>query len=159
MYKQMLFGVALSVTALTASALAEESGHWKGKAVLVVTSQPMIKVADQTDHQLMLTELDGVVFNEDGKPFLENARYQVGDLNDTAGMVSGGYKTFTAEDGSKVFAQYKVTGGAWPKFNGEWTFVSGTEKYKGISGKGTFQINWVSDTTAWDVLEGEYKLP
>ncbi len=149
---------AMSVTAWTASAIAEESGHWKGKAVLVVTSQPSIKIADKKDHQLMLTEFDGVVFSEGEKPSLENARYQVGDLNDTGGMVSGGYKTFTAGDG-KVFARYKVNGGDWPTFNGEWTFVGGTEKYKGISGNGKFKITWVSDTTAWDVLEGDYKIP
>ena len=158
--KHRFIGVVLSaMCAWTASASAEESGHWKAKGVLVVTSQPTVKVADQSDHQLMLREFDGIVFNEGDKPFLENARYQVVDLNDSGGMVSGGYKTFTADDGSQVFAQYKVTGGAPPTFNGEWTFVGGTQKYKGITGNGTFQITWIGDTAAWDLLEGDYKLP
>ena len=140
--KHKFIGVVLSamlIAAWTAGGLAEESGHWKAKGVLVVTSQPTVKVADQRDHQLMLTEFDGIVFNEGDKPFLDNARYQVVDLNDSGGMVSGGYKTFTADDGSKVFAQYKMTGGVPPTFNGEWTFVGGTQKYKGISGSGTFR--------------------
>ena len=77
------------VAAWTAPASAEESGHWKAKGVLVVTSQPTVKVADQSDHQLMLREFDGIVFNEGDKPFLDNARYQVVDLNDSGGMVSG----------------------------------------------------------------------
>ena len=160
--KQRFIGVALSamlVAAWTVPASAEESGHWKGKGVLVVTIQQTVKVADQSDHQLMLREFDGIIFNEGGKPFLQEARYQVVDLNDLGGMVSGGYKTFTADDGSQVFAQYKVTGGAPPTFNGEWTFVRGTQKYKGISGNGTFQITWIGDTAAWDLLEGDYKLP
>jgi hypothetical protein len=160
--KQKVLGVVLSamlVAASTAPASAEESGHWKGKGVLVVTSQQTVKVGDQSDHQLMLREFDGILFNEGDKPFLENARYQVVDLNDSGGMVSGGYKTFTADDGSQVFAQYKVTGGAPPTFNGEWTFVGGTQKYKGITGNGTFQITWIGDTAAWDLLEGDYKLP
>ena len=152
--KQRSIGVVLSamlVAAWTAAASAEESGHWKGKGVLVVTSQPTVKVADQSDHQLMLREFDGIVFNEGDKPFLENARYQVVDLNDSGGMVSGGYKTFTADDGSQVFARYKMTGGAPPTFNGEWTFVGGTQKYKGISGSGTYQITWIGDTAASDL--------
>ena len=160
--KHRFIGVVLSamlVAAWTAPASAEESGHWKGKGVLVVTSQPTVKVADQSDHQLMLTEFDGIVFNEGDKPFLDNARYQVVDLNDLGGMVSGGYKTFTADDGSQVFAQYKVSGGVPPTFTGEWTFVGGTQKYKGISGNGTYQITWIGDTAAWDLLEGDYKLP
>ena len=113
----------MSIAAWSVTASAEESGHWKGKAVLIVTNQPTVKVADQSDHQLMLTEFDGIVFSEGEKPFLENARYQVVDLNEPGGLVSGGYKTFTAGDGSKVFAEYKVTGGAPPTFNGAWKFV------------------------------------
>jgi hypothetical protein len=74
-------------------------------------------------------------------------------------MVSGGYKTFTADDGSQVFAKYKVIGGSRPTFNGEWTFVGGTKKYKGISGNGKFTVTWVSDTAAWDLLEGDYTIP
>ncbi len=74
-------------------------------------------------------------------------------------MVSGGYKTFTADDGSRVFAKYMTLGGSPPRFNGEWTFIGGTKQYKGISGKGTFTIIWVSDTSAWDLLEGDYVIP
>jgi len=149
------------VTGLVVSTLAnaEESGHWKGRAVLVVTNAPTVKVADASDHQVGLTQFDGVVFNDGGQPFLANARYQVVDLNDSSGMVSGGYKTFTGDGGSQVFAKYTSTGGSWPTFNGEWTFIGGTQKYKGISGKGTFTITFVTDTTAWDILEGDYTIP
>jgi hypothetical protein len=148
--------VALSVSP---SANAEESGHWKGRGALVVTNTLVVKVADSSDHQVSFTETDGVMFDEEGQSFLPNARYQVVGLNDSGGMVSGGYKTFTANDGSQVFAKYKALGGSWPTFNGEWTFVGGTKKYKGISGNGKYTITWVSDTTAWDLLEGDYMIP
>jgi hypothetical protein len=149
------------VVALTfpPTANAEESGHWKGRGVLVVTNTLVAKVADSSDHQVSLTETDGVIFDEGGQSFLRNARYQVVGLNDSGGMVSEGYKTFTADDGSQAFAKYKVLGGSQPTFNGEWTFVGGTQKYKGISGNGKFTITWVSDTTAWDLLEGDYMIP
>ena len=119
----------------------------------------VVKIADSSDHQVSLTETDGVIFSEGGQSFLPNARYQVVGLNDSDGMVSGGYKTFTADDGSQVFAKYKNLGGSPPTFNGEWTFVGGTQKYKGISGSGKFTITWVSDTAAWDLLEGDYVIP
>jgi hypothetical protein len=144
---------------VSCSANAEESGHWKGRGVLVVTNTHMVKVPDSSDHQVSLTETDGIMFNEGSRSFLPNARYQVIGLNDSAGMVNGGYKTFTAEDGSQVFATYKNLGGSPPRFNGEWTFVGGTKKYKGISGNGKFTITWVSDTAAWDILEGDYRIP
>ena len=108
--KLRFVGVVLSamlVAAWTAAASAEESGHWKAKGVLVVTSQPTVKVADQSDHQLMFREFDGIVFNEGDKPFLDNARYQVVDLDNSGGMVSGGYKTLAAGDGSQYLPSTK----------------------------------------------------
>jgi hypothetical protein len=137
---------------------AGESGHWKGKAVFVVTSSKTVKLADQADHQAGIEEYDGVVFSMGDTAFLDNARYQVVAIWDTAGLVQGGYKTFTAEDGV-VHMQYKVTGGSWPKFQGEWTVISGTKRYNGITGSGTFNANYVSDTVAWDILEGDYNIP
>jgi hypothetical protein len=145
--------------ALSSSADAGQSVHWKGRGVLVVTNTSMVKIADSTDHQVSLTETDGVIFSDEAQSFLSNARYQVVGLNDSSGMVSGGYKTFTADDGSQVFAKYKNLGGSPPRFNGEWTFIGGTKKYKGISGNGTFTITWVSDTSAWDLFEGDYVIP
>jgi hypothetical protein len=150
------FVVALGVSS---PASAAESGHWNGRGVLVVTNAQTAKVADSNDHQVNLTETDGVIFNDGGQSFLPNARYQVVGLDDSGGMVSGGYKTFTADDGSQVFAKYKVLSGSRPTFKGEWMFVGGTKKYKGISGNGKFTVTWVSDTAAWDLLEGDYRIP
>jgi hypothetical protein len=151
--------VLVAALGISSSANAAGTGHWKGRGVLVLTNASMVKVADSSDHQVSLTEADGVIFNEAGESFLPNARYQVVGLNDSGGMVSGGYKTFTAEDGSQVFAKYKVSGGSPPTFNGEWVFVGGTKKYKGIRGNGKFTITWVSGTAAWDILEGDYMIP
>jgi len=143
---------------VVAPASAEESGHWKAKAVLVITSGKVVTLSDKAEHQAGLDEYDGVVFSIGDKPFLDNARYQVVSFYDTTGFVNGGFKTFTAADGV-VYMQYKITGGAWPKFSGEWTVTGGTEKYKGISGSGKFESIYVSDTALWDVLEGDYKIP
>ena len=148
----------LTGAVLALPAMAGESGHWKGKGVVAVTDGKIVKLADQSDHELGLQEFDGVVFSTGDTPFLDNARYQLVNIYDTGGMVSGGYKTFTAPDGV-VYMQYKVTGGTWPKFTGEFTVTGGTERYKGITGSGTWESTYVSDTALWDLLEGDYKIP
>src|SRR5215469_17717907 len=89
-------------------AAADDSGHWRGLAALVVTDQKTFKVDDGTDHVASVSEQDGAIHNADGKPFLDKARYQVVSVVDT-GVIRGGYKTFTEADGSKVFAKYTVT--------------------------------------------------
>jgi hypothetical protein len=143
---------------LAIPAQAGESGHWNGKAVIVVTNGKTVKLADQPDHQADLTEYDGVVFSTGDTPFLDNARYQVVSMFDTGGLVGGGYKTFTAADGV-VHMQYKLTGGAWPTFRGEWTATGGTQRYAGITGSGTFEVTYVSENAAWDILEGDLPDP
>lgn len=55
-------------------AAAEEAGQWFGRAVLVVTSSKGVRVDDRPDHAVSLSEMDGVVFNGDGRPFLDKAR-------------------------------------------------------------------------------------
>ena len=133
---------------------------WKAHAALVVTKIETPKIDDAEDHLIMFLEEDGVVFNDKGDgSFLDKARYQVVHLGDTAGMVNGGYKTFTTTDGSKVIAKYQTTEAAPPIYKGRWEFISGTGEYKGISGKGTWNLTMNSETTAHDILEGEYNLP
>ena len=139
-------------------AVADDSGHWRGLAALVVTDQKTFKVDDGTDHLASVSEQDGAIHNADGKPFLDKARYQVVSVVDT-GVIRGGYKTFTEADGSKVFAKYTVTEFKLPEVNGTFEFTGGTGKHQGITGNGSFHYVRVSDKAAWDELVGEYKIP
>src|SRR6516225_10431803 len=102
-------------------AIAEDSDHWHGLSVLVATDKKVVKLEDQPNHMVYVTEYDGAVYNGDGKPFLDKARYQVVAFTDTA-VSRGGYKFFTDADGSKVFAKYTVTEGKLPDLRG--TFSS-----------------------------------
>ena len=152
---------ALTLMLATANSLpaaAEESGHWHGLSVLVRTDQKVAKVEDRANHMVYVNEYDGAVFNGEGKPFLDRARYQVVALVDV-GVTGGGYKTFTDADGSKVFAKFTVTEGKMPDIRGTFEFTGGTGKYEGITGKGTFHDVFVSDKAAWDELVGDYKIP
>src|SRR5215469_6155670 len=139
-------------------AAAEDSGHWHGLSVLVATDKKLVKLEDQPNHTVYVTEYDGAVYNGDGKPFLDRARYQVVALVDTAAS-RGGYKFFTDADGSKVFAKFTVTEVKMPEVLGTFEFTGGTGKYEGITGNGTFHDVFVSDKAAWDELVGEYKIP
>ena len=150
--------LALAVPAPTVPAVAEEAGQWFGRAVLVTLSSKKVKLEDRADHTVSVTEYDGAVFNADGKPFLDKARYQVVDLTD-AGTSSGGHKTFTETDGSKVFAKYLLKDAKPPEFRGTFQFTGGTGKYAGITGSGEYHVVVISDTALWDELRGEYKIP
>jgi hypothetical protein len=139
---------------------AEESGKWRGRAVLVVTSEKASEVADKKDHKVRMVEYDGVVFTEVGGDFLANARYQAINVIDAGGDIgSGGYKTFTMSDDSKVFARFHMKEFKPPIVRGEWKFLSGTGRYAGITGNGVYEVHLVSSTVLWDILEGEYKIP
>jgi hypothetical protein len=150
--------LALAVPAAAVPAAAQESGQWFGRAVLVTLSSKSVKLEHRANHTVSVTEYDGAVFNADGKPFLDKARYQVVDLTD-AGASSGGYKTFTETDGSKVFAKYLLKDAKPPVFRGTFQFTGGTGKYTGITGSGEYHVVVVSDTALWDELRGEYKIP
>jgi hypothetical protein len=140
-------------------AWAGEKGKIKTRAVLVTTKQDAAKVDDKPDHTLLYLEQDGIIFNESGGKFLDKARYQLIYLSDSAGLVAGGYKTFTEADGSKVFAKFTDTEQAPPVYKGSFDFIGGTGKYAGIKGHGTWTYTTVADTVAWDEMEGEYELP
>ena len=95
----------------------------------VITDQKAAKVEDRANHMVYVTEYDGAVYNGDGKPFLDKARYQVVALVDV-GEIGGGYKTFTDADGSKVFAKFTVTEGKRPDIRGTFEFTGGTGRTK-----------------------------
>lgn len=151
--------LAFGLLVLSATAWAGESGKWRGLGVLVDTTVDTVSVADQENHLLMLGQSDGVVFNDTGDAFLHNARYQVGWMYDTAGMVSGGYKTFTLDEQSKVFGKYEVTEATGAVLKGTWEFTGGTGKFEGITGQGNFTYTGIADGVGWDVLEGSYEIP
>ena len=150
--------LALAVPATAVPVVAEEAGQWFGRAVLVTLSSKSVKLEHRADHTVSVTEYDGAVFNADGKPFLDKARYQVVDQTD-AGTSSGGYKTFTEADGSKVFAKYVLKDAKPREFRGTFQFTGGTGKYAGITGSGDYHVVLISDTALWDELRGEYKIP
>jgi hypothetical protein len=150
--------LALMLAVGAPPALAEEAGQWHGRGILVVVDKTSMKVEDRANHTVAATEYDGAVFNDEGKPFLDKARYQVVAVND-AGVLRAGYYTFTDAEGAKVFAKYNVTESKPPEHNGTLEFTGGTGKYEGISGGGTFRIVYIGDRVGWTEVNAEYTIP
>jgi hypothetical protein len=69
----------------------------------------------------------------------------------------------TMANGEKVYGRgdgaVTLKDGAPQTEEGKWTFNSGTGKFKGIKGKGTYKCKFAADTTAACENEGEYELP
>ena len=150
--KKLLTMLALFALLPAAPAFAQEK--LSGQATLNVTETMTINVGDTPNHQMFYTRMEGPL-KADGP--LNNARYEVVEFFDTA-VPNGGYKTFTLEDGSKIFARYEVTEpGAAPK--GTIKLTGGTEKYAGISGTGAFEGKFIESFTVMeDSIEVEYTM-
>lgn len=75
---------------------------------------------------------------------------------------TSGYHTATLENGDKTTAHFHGAGtskdGKMLTDGGTWTFVSGTGKYKGIKGKGTYKGTPNADGTVSYKVDGEYSL-
>jgi len=103
----------------------------------------------------------GVMFNDKGKGFMHKARVDCtifNDVNKGRANANGTCVVMDA-DGDKIFVEWKCSG-VMPACPGTERFVGGTGKYKGISGKQTFQGNFIGDTGAgWSDWKGEWKLP
>lgn len=155
----LVAAVVLALAAVSGlPAVAQETGQWRGRGVLVVVDKLSMKVEDRANHTVAATEFDGAVFTDEGKPFLDKARHQVFAVND-AGILRAGYNTFTDSDGAKVFAKYTVTESKPPEHHGTVEFTGGTGKYEGITGGGTFRVVYISDRVGWSEFSAEYTIP
>jgi hypothetical protein len=158
---RMLSVCAVGLTfacALPTTVEAGEKGKFKGKSVLVITQFHEIKTPeDNPAKSVQIGEWDGVVFNEAGKAFLDNARYQGVWKGDGRGAGEC-FKTFTSEAG-QVFVSCVGQAQADGSDEGTLVLTGGTGAYKGIKGKGTYRLKMVADRVMWDILEWEYEIP
>ncbi|MBZ5516122.1 MAG: hypothetical protein LAN62_14995 [Acidobacteriia bacterium] len=70
------------------------------------------------------------------------------------GTMADGDKFYVRPQGSAV-----MKGGVLESGEGQWTFVGGTGKLKGLKGKGTYKEKGQADGTMTVEVEGEYELP
>jgi hypothetical protein len=104
--------------------------------------------------------IDGVVFNDAGKGFLNRARADCSGLLDiNQGQVSAaGVCVMTDADGDKINLDWKCTG-PMPTCAGDQHFAGGTGKYNGASGNMKWQANFIGNSSAgWSDWSGDYEL-
>jgi hypothetical protein len=153
-------GILAIVVALTsASAQAAEKGRFRGHAVLYDTQFLEIKTPEaHPAKSVMQGELEGAIFNDERKGFLDKALYQVHWVGDGTGY-SYCFKTFTVKDGDKVFARCESKGMVNGAEEGTVTLIGGTGRYNGIKGKGSYRFTDIAGKVHWDLVEFDYETP
>lgn len=150
---------AVSLLAVAAApAGAAERGTFRGTAVLLNTQFQQIKAPEgNPGAAVMMGEMEGLIFNDAKKPFLDKAHYHVVWKGDGRGN-GDCFKTFTMPNGDKLFASCagKATGSG---FEGTVELLGGTGAYTGARGRGIYKLTNVSERVMWDVLEWDYELP
>jgi hypothetical protein len=152
-------GIAGAILGMAAAPSgAAERGKFRGTAVLFNTQFQQIAAPEgNPGGAVMMGEMEGLVFNDARKPFLDKAHYHVVWKADGRGN-GDCFKTFTMAGGDKLFARCdgKATGNG---FDGTIELMGGTGAYAGAKGRGSYKLVNVSERVMWDVLEWDYELP
>lgn len=140
-----------------AGAHAGEKGKFRGLAVLTNVQFQQIKASEgHPGGAVMIGEMDGVIFNDAKKPFLDKAYYHVVWKGDGRGDGEC-FKTFTMPGGDRLFARCegKATDTG---FEGVVEVTGGTGAYAGARGRGSYKLTNVTERVMWDLLEWDYEL-
>jgi hypothetical protein len=143
---------------------AAERGNVTCRQVWYATNFQSIPVGDVEGHIISLFEAKGITFWEPWGAVLAKVS-ATSDRTKGLGPAES-YEIYTFPDGSTITTKCKgeATSAGTGKTGagggeGPWTFVSGTGKFQGIQGGGTFKW-WVLGPGQWySDFEGEYTLP
>ncbi len=135
-------GLVVLVIALGLPAFAAQAGELavEGRNIASKSVSTWIQIGEDKGHGIGTSESMGITYHGDGEvsTYVTKATY---DWNNTAGKHQG-YLLRTFEDGSTATAQYqgrsKLDGNV-TIWSGTWAILSGTGKYEGVKGEGTYQ--------------------
>ena len=101
-------------------------------------------------------------FEVAGVPSKEGVSVSSDEINGDS-STSNGFHTATLANGDKTVAHFQGKAnskdGKFQSGGVTWTYSSGTGKFKGIKGKGTFKGTPNADGTVTYQVDGEYSLP
>ena len=142
------------------NALAGEKQKIKSHAATYTTTVHQIEVGDYEGHVLVIWENKGVYFNEITGS--RSADRSVGfiDANPVTKEVSiQGYGVNADKDGDKMIRTFEGNAVAKGQMKGNWTIKSGTGKYTGAKGGGTWTSYSLAPKQGYNEVEGEVELP
>jgi hypothetical protein len=159
-------GLPLSLLLLGAAGAApsEDRVLVSGSAALTYTHHQSVDVADGPGHILMVGEATGTNVNTGPSDYMADGQVtnvDMGDLMQGNGTHQG-YFTVSSKAGSTTTQWHgKVSTTVGPDktprttFAGTWTLVSGSGKYQGIHGDGTYRGHFSSPTEYTVEWKGE----
>jgi hypothetical protein len=154
--------VFLGAVALSTTAIAQTKTS--GTATCKADPPVPVEVGDVPGHSFAIgrSQCTWTGFEVAGMPY-KNGLSVSQDDNQGGNSTSDGYHTATVANGDKTTAHFHgsavVKDGKFVSGGGTWTFSSGTGKFKGIKGKGTYQGTPNADGTVAFKVDGEYSLP
>jgi hypothetical protein len=162
MRKSMAAFALLAVLTSAAAAQTKISGKLSCAKPDVNSSA---EVPDAAGHMVMLTKANCTwptpldVGGVKTKSAIDVATAEVHGASGTG----HGYNVATMDNGDKITASYSGTmqmnKDGSGTFKGTWKYTSGTGKFKGIKGSGTYTGSATPDGSATGDIEGEYTLP
>ena len=155
-------GLVVLVIALGLPAFAAQAGELtvKGQNISSKSESTWIQIGEDKGHGIGTSETMGITVHGDGEvsTYVIKGTY---DWNNTAGK-SQGYVLRTFEDGSTYTGQYQGQSkldGKVTVWSGTWAYLSGTGKYEGVKGEGTYQGRRYGNGMSGTDWEGTQVLP
>jgi hypothetical protein len=152
----LAFGVAL-----IGDAMAEK---YKGRIVGSSVKWSQVEVGDEEGHVIAVGESRGVFSNLEGRTLPDSMFWRLSctfDLNLKTGLGSYVFKytELTDRDQDKIYTKVDGNMLGQGRFAGNFTYIKGTGKWKGIKGGGTYSGSMVSPTEFYVDQVGEVELP
>ncbi len=162
----MMLILTLFLLATVGNVFGEEmakEGSYTSKNYVTGTA----KALPMGEEHLQLTyEGSGIYVSDTEEGFLHNASIHfLGALHAVKGAFEeSGSMVLTVPDGDKAFVTYKDSGNLGKDAKGTYTYVGGTGKYTGITGRGEFTRSILQPASkgvwaAITLFKGNWKLP
>jgi len=154
--------VVLSALALAAAASAQTKTS--GTTVCKADTPAPVPISDMSGHSFAIgkAQCTWTGFEIAGVAYKDGVSVSQDEIHGGA-TTSNGYHTATLANGDTTTAHFRGTAsvkdGKFLGGGGTWTFSSGTGKFKGIQGKGTYKGTPNADGTVSYKVDGEYTLP
>ena len=142
------------------NAQAGEKRKIKSHSASYTTTSHQIKVPDDEGHILAIWENKAIYFNEINGEKTADSSQGFMDINPVTKELSvQGYGVNVDKDGDKVVRTFVGKPVAPQQMKGTWTVKSGTGKYKGAKGGGTWTSYSLAPNQSYNEVEGEMELP